>query len=352
MFAIQKSAKLAISLRALIIVFMATNSVSFAQTKGSDKSVSSKRGQTIKKLEEIIIDRIDFEDDNIDMAVKILAEKSGMNIVLKQTPREKQTKNLVDMVLVKRSLMDTIYFFCKATNMNYHIEEDSVIISSAPNPVEREELRQKMAKKSALTQKKLQNIFFPKVKLTNANLYSVVQELHSLSKRYDPDKSGVYITISHNTACAAKVAEYPEITMDLKNISMDKLLSYLNDNFGIIHRIENGIVILYSKNNKRAQTIKKLENIVFPEIKFENADIFTVIRYLNSHGKRNDPDKKGISLTAGFDTKTAYGLTKVTMKYSNISMYEILNKLCNYTGLQYEIEDGAVVIFIDSDEIQ
>lgn len=351
MFTIRNSRKLSISLCVLVMVSISRINPSFAETKTLDKTVNNKRAQTIKKLNEIIIDRIDFEDDNINVAVKILAKKSGMNIILKQTPEEKRTQNLVDLVLVKKSLMDTIYFFCKVTGMNYHIGENEVVISSVPNPVEREELRQKMAKKSALTKKKLSKILLPHVKFTNASLYSVVEELCRLSKRHDPDKSGVSVIIGSETTMYPKyVPKHPEITIDLKNIFMDKLLSYLNDNFGIIHRVEDGIVILYPKDDKRAQTIKKLENIVFPEIKFENADIFTVIRYLNRYGKRNDPDKKGVSVIAGFDIKIAYGLTKITMKYSNISMYEILNKLCNHTKLQYEIEDSAVIILEEKDK--
>ena len=69
---------------------------------------------------------------------------------------------------------------------------------------------------------------------------------------------------------------------------------------------------------------------------------------LNRYGKRNDPDKVGISVIAGFTKKTADGLPKITMKYNNIPMDEILRNLCKNTGLKYKTEEGAVILFSNS----
>ena len=101
------------------------------------------------------------------------------------------------------------------------------------------------------------------------------------------------------------------------------------------------------KKKWKLLTENKLKKTIFPEVKLENADIFTVIRYLNRYSKRNDPDKRGVPVIAGFAIKTANKLPKIAMKYSNISMYDFLDKLCKYTGLKYEIQQGAVILLAE-----
>ena len=106
------------------------------------------------------------------------------------------------------------------------------------------------------------------------------------------------------------------------------------------------------KRNIASSTYAKLERIVFPNIEFDDADIFSVIRFLNRLSKRCDPDKVGISVIAGFDKSTADQLLKVTMSFSNIPMSEVLRYLCQNVGLKYKIEEGAVILGTSVDEMQ
>jgi len=101
-----------------------------------------------------------------------------------------------------------------------------------------------------------------------------------------------------------------------------------------------------------SSTYAKIERIIFPNIEFDDADIFSVIRFLNRLSKRCDPDKVGISVIAGFDKKTADELLKVTMSFSNIPMSEVLRYLCQNVGLKYKIEEGAVILGTSVDEMQ
>lgn len=103
-----------------------------------------------------------------------------------------------------------------------------------------------------------------------------------------------------------------------------------------------------SEKKWKLLTEKKLKKIIFPNIELKDASIFTVIRVLNRYGKQNDPDKKGISVIAGFSKKTADELPKITMSFKNISMSEILSHLCPNIGLKYKIEEGAVIILSNS----
>ena len=106
------------------------------------------------------------------------------------------------------------------------------------------------------------------------------------------------------------------------------------------------------QRNIASSTYAKLERIIFPNIEFDDADIFSVIRFLNRLSKRCDPDKVGISVIAGFDKKTADELLKVTMSFSNIPMSEVLRYLCQNVGLKYKIEEGAVILGTSVDEMQ
>jgi general secretion pathway protein D len=106
------------------------------------------------------------------------------------------------------------------------------------------------------------------------------------------------------------------------------------------------------QRNIASSTYAKLERIIFPNIEFDDADIFSVIRFLNRLSKRCDPDKVGISVIAGFDKSTADELLKVTMSFSNIPMSEVLRYLCQNVGLKYKIEEGAVILGTSVDEMQ
>ena len=101
------------------------------------------------------------------------------------------------------------------------------------------------------------------------------------------------------------------------------------------------------ESNKPDVLPQRLEKIIIPDIVFNDADIFSVIRFLNRLSKRYDPDKTGVSVIAGFDMKTNKNLPKITMKYTKVSMKEILQRLCQTAGLKYKIEKNAVILLPD-----
>ena len=59
------------------------------------------------------------------------------------------------------------------------------------------------------------------------------------------------------------------------------------------------------QRNVASSTYAKLERIIFPNIEFDDADIFSVIRFLNRLSKRCDPDNIGVGVRAGFDKKNS-----------------------------------------------
>ena len=98
--------------------------------------------------------------------------------------------------------------------------------------------------------------------------------------------------------------------------------------------------------NKRKQLIKKLRTIYIPVVKFEDADIFSVIRFLSHLSRRYDSRKTGVTIVADFDKNKAQGLPKVTLNLSgrSLTLMDVIDLLCEETGYNYYIQENAVII--------
>jgi|GEM_PF-4117202 hypothetical protein len=106
-------------------------------------------------------------------------------------------------------------------------------------------------------------------------------------------------------------------------------------------------------NTPGADVYGRMESIIFPNVEFEDADLFSVVRYLNRAGKRYDPAKTGVGIVvAGLTKETAGKLPKITMHLSKIPMSEVMRYVCQCTGLKFKVDDGVVIIGTDIDEIQ
>lgn len=106
------------------------------------------------------------------------------------------------------------------------------------------------------------------------------------------------------------------------------------------------------KTQSTAEVHAKLESTIFPNIEFDEADINSVIRYLDRGAKRYDSSNEGISIIAGFDSTVASTLPKVTMSFSKIPLSEVLRYLTKSVGLKYKIEDNAIIIGVGVDDMQ
>ena len=95
----------------------------------------------------------------------------------------------------------------------------------------------------------------------------------------------------------------------------------------------------------------KMETIIFPNVEFEDADIFSVIRYLNRSSKRYDPAKEGVSVVAAITKDAAEKLPKITMHLSKIPMSEVVRYVCQCAGLKFKVDEGVVIIGTEVDEM-
>ena len=96
----------------------------------------------------------------------------------------------------------------------------------------------------------------------------------------------------------------------------------------------------------------RMERIVFPNVDFEDADIFTVVRFLNSRSKAYDPEKEGVNFIVVVDKSVADKLNRVNMNFTKIPLNELLRYLCQDVELKYKVEGENVVIGRTVDEMQ
>jgi len=96
----------------------------------------------------------------------------------------------------------------------------------------------------------------------------------------------------------------------------------------------------------------RMERIVFPNVDFEDADIFTVVRFLNSRSKNYDPEKEGVNFIVVVDKTVADKLNRVNMNFTKIPLNELLRYLCQDVELKYKVEGDNVVIGRTVDEMQ
>lgn len=104
-----------------------------------------------RKMREIIIPRIAFQDVSVDEAVDFLrmrsieldttepdANKKGVNILITQVDAgaEGNTKspNIKQLDLKNISLGDTLKYICESTNMTYKIDGNAVVLSPKTKP--------------------------------------------------------------------------------------------------------------------------------------------------------------------------------------------------------------------------
>lgn len=104
------------------------------------------------------------------------------------------------------------------------------------------------------------------------------------------------------------------------------------------------------KNSKSEYTVKKIKNIYIPMIELDEADIFSVIRFLSRLSKRYDSDKVGVTILADFNKKNMQKLPKVTLSLEgkSLTLMDVIYLLCETTGFNYYIEENAVIISLPS----
>ncbi len=127
---------------------------------------------------------------------------------------------------------------------------------------------------------KLEKIIIPEVKFEKSDIQTVLDQLRKQGKMLDPEKKGIPLVL------APLIREYWTITIDLKNISFDKVLDQICDKSCGKWTIENGAVVISQKNMYTVSTVinyskasndqeKKLLDLINKLPNASNSDITT-----------------------------------------------------------------------------
>ena len=120
---------------------------------------------------------------------------------------------------------------------------------------------------------------------------------------------------------------------------------------------------------KQAEIMKKLNEIIFPEINFREAVISDVVNFLSEESRKLDPEKAGVNIVLGAgvapsaapeaptavspDNTQAGGAApapapeggrKITLNLRNVPMIDALRYITSLANLKFRVESSAVLI--------
>ena len=215
---------------------------------------------------------------------------------------------------------------------------------------------------------KLKTTIIPRLDFEAVTISTGCAYLREMSKKLDSEGTGVNIFLK---LAPTETEQQPAITLTLNNRTLGECIFFICAAARLELRIDTKAVVISSpestsyditqseasilalgtSNETLTQfnmlTNNKLENIIFPSVDFYEADIFSVIRYLNRSSKRYDRDMAGISIVAGFTKETADVLPKLTMIFTKIPMNELLRYICESGCLKYTTCKGTIIFTVD-----
>lgn len=112
------------------------------------------------------------------------------------------------------------------------------------------------------------SIVVPEFKAEEATPAAVFEQVRTLSKTLDPGKQGVNF-IFQMTAAGKNVLQQPGVTMDLSNISVEKLIEYVCLASGLHYRFDDNAIIIADQalpeSGMRTRVFNVAPGVVDPE---------------------------------------------------------------------------------------
>ena len=145
--------------------------------------------------------------------------------------------------------------------------------------------------------------------------------------------------------------------MKYQNINLHDALKSVAGQSGLSLDIENELTVVLRKPKARnAESVparhatgvvgKKLDSIIIRYVYFSDADINSVISYLDQRGKRNDPDKKGVDIVL-MDKENK---SRIDISLDNVTLHKALELIAEMAGLELEINEAQAQVLLKSKE--
>ena len=91
---------------------------------------------------------------------------------------------------------------------------------------------------------------------------------------------------------------------------------------------------------------EKAESIMLKKVDLDDVPFDEVVKFLRDQSKQLDPEHVGVNFLVYPPSADSgdYRQRKITLSFSNMTLAEVIHYACMAAGIQYVIEDSAVVI--------
>ena len=194
--------------------------------------------------------------------------------------------------------------------------------------------------------KKLNRIIIPSFNFEDVSVKTAVKYLNEESKRLDPEKKGVDISITN-----PKLDKTP-ISVSGKNISLMKAVELVCNAAGVGTKLsgnKDGVTITLSEEKAHSNytaMYRKLKSIIIPSINLEKTKLPDAIKFLEKLAKQYDPEHKGVNIVLNLDKTQTANPPMTTFKSDYSSLFDVMHGICKSAGLHYYVTttNGKVII--------
>jgi len=371
-------------------------------SESADTVATSEIVATERKLDAIILPKLELNDTPLGDAVAFLRQRSveldgsgepgkrGVNFVL-QGYDEKKKIPTITLKLTNVPLRDAVRYITDLAQRDFTVEADAVVISGQRKGQELTVLRSlpsvgkgayseaEKAKLAAL-EKKLKTIVLPSIEFSNTPLKSAIDFIVQKSVELDAAESDVQKK-GINCVLVGDPKELQSIRISVKitNAPIGEILRYTLSLAGMGYQVQpNAVVIAAQAESEVAQDAnqlgasegadraavaameKKMKNIRIPSLEFVDTPLPAALQFLRQRSfeldvDEKDPANKGVNVILGGNPKgvgNGSEYPKLTLKLSNVSLFDAFRYTANLTKMEFRIEPHAIVLsrIVEEDE--
>jgi hypothetical protein len=256
----------------------------------------------------IMIQSVDFDGADLKKAVKFISDKAGSNAnILIKTDLDIKEVPLLTMNFRRIPLEELIKYICMDTGLQYQKRGKNYLIG-----------------------KNVDNIIKKNYTVTILPLKFKKKEL-----------------IDFFDAFGISFPEGADLRYNRKrNLLLVKNTPGNQKKISSLFALHKKVDVNYRPKKKVFETIttdieSRLKKIKFDKIKFEETNMASVVEYLTTRSRKDLPPN-GVNIFF-----CSYGMTKqpnITFVLSDANLYEVIRYVCMSAGMQFRIENYAVVI--------
>ncbi len=96
------------------------------------------------------------------------------------------------------------------------------------------------------------------------------------------------------------------------------------------------------------RTLARMDNIIFPQVNYIDADVDAVLDDLSEQSANYSPDHRPVPISKSFPSGANW---KVSLTLNNIPMNVVLRYICQQTGLKFRVDADGIMIGPEVDEM-